>query len=320
MTSTASGLYEALITQYLAQVEADQEPYYSVVSSLRGYAGSIWSDAGDANQHVQRLLSSGRGEALDALGQQWDKVMNQDVRSISHAAQVTAAAADEIAMTIATTKAQIVEIAAECAEITVAGLAAGALTFGASDGIVASAISNAQAMSQAVVSKCAQNIMSTLSQVQRDPSVAPLESIAAGLAGAIGGQARDGAADAGTGRAWGNDVAAGSGRAIAEGISVDHAEHERAAGRLREVAVEVFGTTAGRLSEAANHHATAAASGELGAAIASVLNTVLDDLAKGTNAFGDYLSGALPDGILLISSSQQATDDAGRKRMSELDR
>lgn len=320
MTSTASGLYEALITQYLARVEADQEPYYSVASSLRGYAESIWSDAGDANQHVQRLLSSGRGEALDALGQQWDKVMNQDVLSISQAAGVTATAAEAIALDIATAKVQIIQIAAECATTTVAGLAGGALTFGAADGIVAAAIANAQTMSRVAVSQCAQSITSTLSSLQRNPSVAPLESIAAGLAGGIGGQARDGVADAGTGHAWGKDLGSGSGRAIAEGISVDHAEHERAAGRLREVAVEVHGKTAGRLSEAANHHATAAASGELGAAIASVLDTVLNNLDKGTDAFGDYLSGALPDGILVISSSQQATDDASRKRISELDR
>ncbi|MFD3661852.1 hypothetical protein ACFWVF_14840 [Streptomyces sp. NPDC058659] len=320
MTSIASGLYEALITQYLVQVEADQEPYYSVASSLRGYADSIWNDAGDANQHVQRLLSSGRGEALEALGQHWDKVMNQDVMSISQAAGVTAAAVDDIAVTIAAAKGQVVQIAAECAETTVAGVAGGALTFGAADGIVTAAIASARALSQAVVSQCAQNIASTLSHVRQDPSVAPLESVAAGLAGAIGGQARDGAADAGTGHAWGKDLASGSGRAIAEGVSVDHAEHERAAGRLREVAVEVYGKTAGRLSEAANHHATAAASGELGAAIAAVLDTVLDKLAKATDAFGDYLSGALPEGILVISSSQQATDDAGRKRISELDR
>ncbi|MFI6420227.1 hypothetical protein ACIBG6_22855 [Streptomyces sp. NPDC050842] len=320
MTSTASGLYEALITQYLARVEADQEPYYSVASSLRGYADSIWSDAGDANQHVQRLLSSGRGEALDALGQQWDKVMNQDVLSISQAAGVAGAAANAIAVTIAEAKAQLVQVAAECAETTVAGLAGATLTFGAADGIVTTAIAGAQAQSQVIVSQCTRNVLSTLSQVQQDPNVAPLERIAAGLAGGIGGQARDGVADAGTGHAWGKDLGSGSGRAIAEGISVDHAEHERAAGRLREVAVEVHGKTAGRLSEAADHHATAAASGELGAAIASVLDTVLNNLDKGTDAFGDYLSGALPDGILVISSSQQATDDASKKRISELDR
>ncbi|MEX0172356.1 hypothetical protein [Streptomyces sp. LMG1-1-1.1] len=323
MTNAVSDLYEALVDGYLARPEADQAPYYAVAEALRRFADSIWDDAGDANQHVQRLLSSGRGEAMDALGQHWDKVMNQDVASAAEAARAAGAVAYEIGDVIAVTKAQVIQIAAVCAEETVAALVAGVVTFGAAEGAVAAALAQARAQSRVTVEKCHRLVTSALERLQREPSVAGLAGVAAGLAGGlaggVGGQARDGASDTETGRAWGNDLATGPGRTGAEGISVDHAEHERAAGRLREVATQVLGETAGLLAEAARQHTTAAASGELGAAIAGALDPVLRDLATCTTAFADHLNGALPDGILLISTGQQATDGDSRRRMSELD-
>ncbi|MFB6837957.1 hypothetical protein [Streptomyces sp. NPDC056361] len=324
MTDVVSDLYEALVDGYLVQPEAGQAPYYAVADALRRYADSIWDDAGDANRHVQRLLSSGRGEAMDALAQHWDKVMNQDVASVAEAARATGATAYEIGDVIAVTKGQVTQIAAVCAEETAAALAAGVVTFGASEAAVVTAVTQAQVQSRATVEKCHRLVSSALERLLREPSVAGLAGVAAGLAGGVsggvGGQARDGASDGGTGRAWGNDLPTGPGGTGAEGISVDHAEHERAASRLREVATQVLGETAGLLSDAAREHATAAASGELGAAVAGVLAPVLGDLATCTTAFGNHLNGALPEGILLISGSQQATDGDSRRRMSELDR
>ncbi|MFE2559002.1 hypothetical protein ACFXGT_23835 [Streptomyces sp. NPDC059352] len=319
MTDFVSDLYEALISQYLARPEADQEPYYSVSDSLRLYADSLWSDTGEANKAVQRLLSSGRGEAMDAMGQQWDKVMNKDVGSTTAVARMSAVTAYELGEIIAVAKAEITEVAASCAVSTGARLAGGALVFGVADDVVATAVAQAQALALKVVARCQKLVVAKLGRLQQDPAVAALGSVAADLAAAIGGQARDGAADAGTGRAWGKGLASGSGRA-AEGVHVDHAEHERAAKRLREVADEVFGTTSTTLRKAVHDHATGAQSGALGAAIAATFGTVLDDLTQATKAIGDYLEDTLPAGILLISSSQQSTDDDVRRRMSELDR
>ncbi|MFJ5831623.1 hypothetical protein [Streptomyces sp. NPDC093089] len=236
MTDFVSDLYEALADGCLVRPEADQAPCCAVTDALRRCADSIRDDAGEANRHVQRLLSSGRGEAMDALGQHWDRDMNQDVAPVAEAARTTGTTAYDIGDVVAVTKTQITQIAAACAEETAAALVAGA---------------------------------------------------------------------GGTG---------------AEGISVDHAEHERAADRLREVATQVHGGTAGLLSEAAREHAAAAASGVLGAAVAGALDPVLGDLAACTTAFGDHLNGALPDGILLISGSRRAMDGDSRRRMSELDR
>ncbi|MFE5543174.1 hypothetical protein ACFQ71_05085 [Streptomyces sp. NPDC056534] len=315
-------LYRTLIDELLVQPEADQEPYYAASGRLRGFSEAIGNDAGEANVCIQRLLSSGSGEAMDALAEHWDKVMHQDVRCVSTAAAHTSTAVTVIADHIAAAKLQIVQVAAECALSTAAELVGGALVFGAADAVVATNVTRAQQSARAVLSGHVKAITSTLSGLVRDPDVAALEGIAAALAGGIGGGAggrEPGAGTGGgTGRAWGRPVPEG-GRAVGTGVKVDHAEHERAPRRLREVATLVFGTTSGTLAAAASDHATAAAGGSLAAEIALTLSPVLDDLSRATTAFGDHLSGALPDGVLRISGDQGTTDHGNARRMAQLD-
>ncbi|MFD9242472.1 hypothetical protein ACFV0D_11190 [Streptomyces sp. NPDC059556] len=321
MGNDVSELYRTLVDELLVQPEADQEPYYAAAGRLRGFSESIWSDAAEANVCLQRLLSSGTGEAMDALAEHWDKVMHQDVRSVSTAAANTSTAMTVIADHIAAAEAQIVQVAAECALSTAAELVGGALVFGAAEAVVTANVAQAQQSARAVLSGRVKGIASTLSDLVRDPAVAALEGIAAGLAGGIGGGAggqEPGAGGGGTGRAWGRLVPEG-GRAVGTGVRVDHAEHERAARRLREVATLVLGTTSGTLAAAASDHATAAAGGSLAAEIALTLGTVLDHLSKATNAFGDHLNGALPDGVLRISGDQRNTDHGNARRMAQLD-
>ncbi|MFE6849457.1 hypothetical protein ACFVDH_01535 [Streptomyces sp. NPDC057674] len=315
-------LYRILVDELLVQPEADQEPYYAASGRLRGFSEAIGNDAGEANVCIQRLLSSGSGEAMDALAEHWDTVMHQDVRSVSTAAAHTSAAMTVIADHIAAAELQIVQVAAECALSTAAELVGGALVFGAADAVVAANVTQAQQSARAVLSGHVKAITSTLSGLVRDPDVAALEGIAAALAGGIGGGSggRESGAGTGggTGRAWGRSVPEG-GRAVGTGVEVDHAEHERAARRLREVATLVFGTTSGTLAAAASDHATAASGGSLAAEIARTLSPVLDDLSRATTAFGDHLNGALPDGVLRISGDQGTTDHGNARRMAQLD-
>ncbi|MFH9723100.1 hypothetical protein ACH4M4_09025 [Streptomyces sp. NPDC017254] len=316
MGDYVSDLYQALIDQLLAQPEAEQEPYYSTAESLRAFADAIWNDAGDANAHIQRLLSSGRGEAMDALAGHWNKIMHQDVRSVSDAAAITSQAATAIADTLATAKAEVVQVAATCAVTTTAELVGGALVFGAADDVVATNIAVAQTSARTVTTRCGQQIVGVLSRLQRDPAVAGLDGVATDLAGAVGD--RGAGAGAGTGRARGSLVPDAA-RDAGQGVKVDHAEHERAAGRLREVSTQLLGTTGGALRTATAAHATAAAGGSLAASVAPTLDTVLDNLSKATTAFGDHLGGTLPDLILRMSEDQQATDDTNRKHLAQLD-
>ncbi|MEV7375186.1 hypothetical protein AB0O51_30395 [Streptomyces sp. NPDC090301] len=322
MGNDVSELYRTLVNELLVQPEADQEPYYAAAGRLRGFSESIWNDAGEANVCLQRLLSSGSGEAMDALAEHWDTVMHQDVRSVSTAAANTSTAMTVIADHIAAAEAQIVQVAAECALSTAAELVGGALVFGAAEAVVTANVAQAQQSARAVLSGHVKGIASTLSGLVGDPAVAALEGIATGLAGGIGGgaggQEPGAGAGGGTGLAWGRLVPEG-GRAVGTGVEVDHAEHERAARRLREVATLVFGTTSGTLAAAASDHATAAGGGSLAAEIALTLSTVLDHLSKATTAFGDHLNGALPDGVLRISGDQRNTDHGNARRMAQLD-
>ncbi|MEU0402705.1 hypothetical protein ABZ318_21165 [Streptomyces sp. NPDC006197] len=310
----ASELYRVLIDQYLVRPEAEQGPYYSMAEGLDPYVSSVEEAVGDAHQHMTRLLSSGRGEAMDALGEHWDTVRNQHLATLSTAGTNTALVAQAVAGSIAVAKAEVVEVAAECARTTVAALAAGVLTFGASGGVVTQAIGNAQTSARAIVATCHRQITGKLSLLVRDPAVAGLPGVAAALAGTASGGVAAGVAGAGAG----GDGALPAGTDPGKGIEVDHAEHVRAAKNLREVAIEVYGTPTGALKQAVTHNADGAASGELGAAVSETFTTVLDDLAAATAAFGDYLSGTLPDAVLRISGDQQTTDDGNRRKFGTL--
>ncbi|WP_329621957.1 hypothetical protein OG357_17020 [Streptomyces sp. NBC_01255] len=315
-------LFQALISQLqLAWPEADEDAYGRASGHLETYSKLTGDDTYAAHQHIQRLLSSGRGEAMDALGRHWNKVKDPHAAAIETAALNSAAATATISAKVQGAKLQVLSITANLAKLTFASSVAGSVTFGASTDAVGPAVAAARTQTHAIVSACLEDTVHLLGRLEKDPSVTALDAAAADLAAGVGGRGGEASDGSGTGRAWGNSLdPAGSGRAIAEGISVDHAEHQLAAGKLREVATAVLGTTAGALSQAAGEHATAAAGGSLGAALAPVLDSVLDRLAKATAAFGDHLNGSLPDAVLLISSSQQDTDDDNKRRMSELDR
>ncbi|MFF7442515.1 hypothetical protein [Streptomyces sp. NPDC008122] len=322
----ATGLYRFLMTDVLEQPKAEQEPYYSLADSLGGYAGALSNAAANANQHMTRLLSSGSGEAMDALGEHWNTVRTQKVQSVADAGTRTTDVAREIADGIAATKSQIVGIASQCVQDVMAAQAAAAFTFGAAEAAVLPAVQAAKSVSAQVVAKCNQHIASRLSLLQQDPAVAGLPDVAASLSGAASGGIAPalaaGAAVAGAGGggdAWGGALPPGGGSGAGKGIEVDHAEHVRAAGALREVATEAYGIPAGTVTPAAAQNGVGAGSGELGAAISATLGTVLDNLGKATTAFGDYLNGTLPDAVLRISGDQQTTDDGNRNRFGRMD-
>ncbi|MEU1231693.1 hypothetical protein [Streptomyces sp. NPDC005828] len=321
----ATELYRFLMTDVLEQPKAEQEPYYSLADSLGGYAGALLNTVANANQHMTRLLSSGSGEAMDALGEHWNTVRTQKVQSVADAGTRTTDVAREIADSIAATKSQIVGIASQCATEVIAAQAAAAFTFGAAEAAALPAVQAAKISSAQVVAKCNQHIASRLSLLQQDPAVAGLPDVAASLAGTASGgmapalAAGAAVAGAGGGDAWGRPLPSGGGSGAGKGIEVDHAEHVRAAGNLREVATEAYGIPAGTVTPAAAQNGVGAGSGELGAAISATLGTVLDNLGKTTTAFGDYLNGTLPDAVLRISGDQQTTDDGNRNRFGRMD-
>ncbi|MEU5215299.1 hypothetical protein AB0G79_03750 [Streptomyces sp. NPDC020807] len=321
-------LARLLIDQELTRVEARHDSYYAVATGLSSYADLIEGNAGEANLAVQRLLSTGSGEAMNALATHWSKVLGHDAQSMTQAARLGAKAANRIGYAIEAAKVQNLEIAVVCAAECEAAVAGSVITFGASLSIVEPALALARGRSQSAVDGCHRQIFSDLASLRSDPSVAALPTIVTDLASGVGGGTGSGGGQD-TGRAWGGSATdpgrAWGGSLPAPGtggttLRVDHAEHERAAGRLREVAVEVWGTTAGTIQGCQGDHNNAANSGALGAAVAGLLGPVLEDLSRATTEFGAHLDGALANAIEQISLDQQSMDDGLKQKMSELDR
>ncbi|MFK4597937.1 WXG100-like domain-containing protein [Streptomyces pristinaespiralis] len=78
----------------------DEDAYRDMADSLREFAEDLEDDGHLANQHVQRLLSSGYGEAIDALNGHWGKVKDKHIKDIAGAARIIAGALDNAATAI----------------------------------------------------------------------------------------------------------------------------------------------------------------------------------------------------------------------------
>ncbi|MGW6389580.1 hypothetical protein ACWFR1_03540 [Streptomyces sp. NPDC055103] len=83
----------SLIDQYgLDWIEADEDRSSAAADALRSYASSLEDDGVKATKAVQRLLSSGKGEAMNALEEHWSRV-NAFFGQANRAAVVGAASA-----------------------------------------------------------------------------------------------------------------------------------------------------------------------------------------------------------------------------------
>ncbi|MFD3534412.1 hypothetical protein [Streptomyces sp. NPDC058664] len=334
MTAHVSELEAAVIAHYgLPWPEVDEAGYAPVATALNTYARFTLDDGWAANRHMQRLLSTGQGEAMDALAEHWTRVMEQDMAPIAKSAHALALAVSEIPGTINTLRLAIAGEAAALAARNALTLAAGTLTF--APGMAATAAATVTADAQRTAARAAQRVQNTAKAVQQslrsllaDPDVAALEKVPGDLSGGLGGGVGAGAtggAAAGVAGAAAGAVGAGAGgagdagRGIGSVLRVDHEEHRLAARKLGEVAADVRARTTAELTAATGRHATVKASGSFAQAVAPDLDLILDRLAAATAAVAGHLSGALPDAVVLVSASQQSTDEGNRQRMARLD-
>ncbi|MFF1508023.1 hypothetical protein [Streptomyces sp. NPDC058326] len=322
MTANVSELEAAVIAHYgLPWPEVDEAGYVPVATALNAYAQFTLDDAWAANRHVQRLLSSGQGEAMNALAEHWTRVMEQDMGPIARSAHALALTVSEIPGMVATLRQVIAVEAASLAARNALMLTGGALTFSPAAAATAAATVTADAQQTAAraarqVEKTAKAVRQSLTSLLAHPDVAALERVPANLAGGIGGGAAGGAVGGiAAGAAGGTDT----GRAIGSVLRVDHEEHKLAASKLAEVAVDVRARTTAELTAATGQHAAVRGSGSFAQAVAPDLDLVLDRLGAATAAVATHLSGALPDAVLLVSESQQSTDEGNRHRLAELD-
>ncbi|KQX59407.1 MULTISPECIES: hypothetical protein [unclassified Streptomyces] len=329
MTTSLSGLEEAIVQQYgLPWPEVDENAYPAVVTALNAYAQFTLDDGWAANRHMQRLLSSGRGEALTALQEHWVRVMDQDMAPVAKSANTLAGTVSEIPQAIVTLKQTIAYEARALADRNGITLAAGVLTFGGD--ATAAAATAATRDADVTRQRVAERIRSTASAVRQvlkgllaDPNVIALESVPADLANGVGGSVTTGAgagagiAGAGTG-AWGGvagGVAGGGGAAggVAGRTSGGGAGDSRHAGGDGGTGGDLSGSTGVRVDH--DEHKIAASR------IASVSDDVLGrtsaELADAVSqhaaarAGGSFAEALAPDVDLILDRLAAATAAVG---------
>ncbi|MFF3839952.1 hypothetical protein [Streptomyces sp. NPDC001930] len=318
----------------LSWPEVDEDAYTLLTADLDSFATLVDDDTEVAGKHMDRLIPSGEGEAINALAEHWDRVKRDDMTPLGASARALALRVKELPTAIAALKSSVTATALALGLEETKADASAALN-PAAPAEAARAIAEKARRANADYRSDVQSIWRSLQSVLTDPAVIALEKIPNDLAGTSGdggggsGGSRwkdvlDGAgggAEKGIGGGIAGGAAGGAahGRAIGSVLKVDHEEHQLAARKIAEVGREVLDDTSGKLNTAVGDHGTARGSGSLGTDLAEAIDLVLDRLGAATTAVGNHLSTALPDAILLVSSSQQDTDDANRQRMAQLD-
>lgn len=167
----------------------DEDAYRDMAVSLCEFADDVEDDGFLANQHVQRLLSSGHGEALDALNGHWGKVKDKHIKDIAGAARTIAGALDNAAMAIEAMKyAAIVHLGVLAGKAGIS-MALIPVTGGLSMLIGGAAIAVAQQAIRRVIKECLEEVVGYIVSAMTEPAVAALENMAADLVVQIGANA-----------------------------------------------------------------------------------------------------------------------------------
>ncbi|MET9673551.1 hypothetical protein ABZY68_10725 [Streptomyces sp. NPDC006482] len=354
MAIEPTGDEQALVDQYaLPWIEANEDRSSDADVHLRSYASSLENDGADATKAVERLLSSGRGEAMKALDEHWARVHAHFGRTARAAVTIASGIGD---------CGDVIVVGKHRAQDLIAHFAAVRPTVG-NDAQHTMLQQQADATRRDLRENAATALSDTragAARAQADPDVAALGTIPAHLAGLLGGGAGGGLGRGiGTGIAAGvagisggvgagvAGIAGGGGRAgmtgaggggVGDGgvsggagpqvganagswnVFVDHDEHKRAANGLTGTAENIRGKTTTTLARARFDLDALAASGSLGASIAADYAPLLDHLDSATQALAGHLHGPLRDLVLSMSTGQKKTDEANRDRLGRLDR
>ncbi|MCX5392295.1 hypothetical protein [Streptomyces sp. NBC_00094] len=198
MAIEPTGDEQALVDQYaLPWIEANEDRSSDADVHLRSYASSLENDGADATKAVERLLSSGRGEAMKALDEHWARVHAYFGR--------TARAAVTIASGIGECG-DVIVVGKHRAQDLIAHFAAVRPTVG-NDAQHRMLQQQADATRRDLRESAATALSDTragAARAQADPDVATLGTIPAHLAGLLGG-----GAGGGLGQGIGTGIAAG---------------------------------------------------------------------------------------------------------------
>ncbi|MFE0653657.1 hypothetical protein ACFVZH_34365 [Streptomyces sp. NPDC059534] len=344
---------KALMRQYaLPWIEANEDRSSDADDRLRSYSSSLGNDGADANKAVERLLSSGRGEAMKALEEHWARVHTCFGQTAGAAIEI-AAGIQSCGDTIAIGKHRAQDIVAylrnihpDIATTPPDSTLQRHIDVSREDLEENVRTTTADAHAGASLVRGAADVVAlpTIPALLGGASggVAPGVGGGAGIAGATGGGIGAGAGIAGAGGAAGGAAGGGAGGGAEGGIGpgagiarggdashpgrlsgttasswnvfVDHDEHKRAADGLAKAAEHLRGKTTTTLARAMYDLDALAASGSLGAAIAADYTPLLDALDSAARALADHLDGPLRDSVRAVAKEQKETDETRRGR------
>ncbi|MFC9796917.1 RHS repeat-associated core domain-containing protein [Streptomyces sp. NPDC127584] len=314
----------------------DEDAYRDMADALREFADDLADDGQLANNHMERLLSSGHGEAMDALNEHWSKVKGKHLKDMVSAARTIAGALDLAAGAIEAMKWKAVAELGVLAGQTGLAMALIPVTGGLSALLGAGAIAFTKKQLLKLITQAMEEAVGHIVSVMTEPVVAALEDMAADLVvqvsmDALGVQngvnldqtrqaGKDGFDQGVQGAKEGLNLAsAGSGGGSGpggKGFHIEHDEHDQAGTRLNGVSVGIHGKTAGKLTKAKGHQGRNRGRDDIADALDPVIEKAMGALVKSAKTMGDHIGETLPRSVKQISKDHKTNDDNVRDRLA----
>ncbi|MHA4773005.1 DUF6531 domain-containing protein [Streptomyces sp. MSC1_001] len=312
----------------------DEDAYREMADALREFADDLADDGQLANNHMERLLSSGHGEAMDALNAHWSKVKGTHLKDMVSAARTIAGALDMAAGAIEGMKWKAVAELGILAGQTGLAMALIPVTGGLSALLGAGAIAFTKKQLLKLITGAMEEAVGHIVGVMTEPAVAALENMAADLVvqvsmDALGVQngvnldqtkqaGKDGFDQGVQGAKEGLNLAsAGSGgRPGGKGFHIEHDEHDSAGTKLNGVSAGIHGKTAGKLTKAKAAQGRNKGRDDIANALDPVIEKAMSALVKSATTMGDHVGKTLPMAVKQISVDHKNNDDDLRDRFA----
>ncbi|MFF8835251.1 DUF6531 domain-containing protein [Streptomyces sp. NPDC015130] len=314
----------------------DEDAYRDMADALREFADDLADDGQLANNHMERLLSSGHGEAMDALNEHWTKVKGKHLKDLVSAARTIADALDLAAGAIEGMKWKAVAELGILAGQTGLAMALIPVTGGLSALLGAGAIAFTKKQLLKLITSAMEEAVGHIVSVMTEPVVAALENMAADLVvqvsmDALGVQNGvnldqtkqagkegfdEGVQGAKDGLKLASAGAGGGGRAGGPGFHIEHDEHDQAGTRLNGVSAGIHGKTAGKLTRAKGHQGRNKGRDDIANALDPVIEKAMGALVKSAKTMGDHIGDTLPKAVKQISKDHKNNDDETALRIA----
>ncbi|MEU9295195.1 DUF6531 domain-containing protein [Streptomyces sp. NPDC048266] len=315
----------------------DEDAYREMADALREFADDLADDGQLANNHMERLLSSGHGEAMDALNAHWNKVKGTHLKDMVSAARTIAGALDMAAGAIEGMKWKAVAELGILAGQTGLALALIPVTGGLSALLGAGAIALTKKQLLKLITGAMEEAVGHIVGVMAEPAVSALENMAADLVvqvsmDALGVQngvnldqtrqaGKDGFDQGVQGAKEGLNLASaggggGGGGGKGKGFHIEHDEHDNAGTKLNGVSAGIHGKTAAKLTKAKTAQGRNKGRDSIADALDPVIEKAMGALTKSASAMGDHVGKTLPKVVKQISVDHKNNDDDLRDRFA----